>query len=360
VASLAESELAALEKEERARGFDDFGWADGDLLLSRGVQAERRFEKLVKEIEELSGPFGGANDAFVDPSIVVRWANDVRAVRGAVEDIALWGRAIGRVRYMCAKNRQPYAEAASILDPAFRPHTRWAQVLASGSTIDTAAREAEQAARRNAELDRALVEAPTSDDRASICAWLKRTLPLTTDARHADVVERMRPFASTVLDLGVEDFTNTGRRTHKRLRLLQESLGGAPASSTAVEPPQSVPEIALTPNLDLERLRARAVTRTRGKRAVLVSNRIDRDLEKRLRELLELDVLDSEEADPRRVDAIVQAIGSRSYDIVLAATGFINHTVDGKVSRACRQAGVIYVRTNKARPTATLRALASF
>jgi hypothetical protein len=55
----------------------------------------------------------------------------------------------------------------------------------------------------------------------------------------------------------------------------------------------------------------------------------------------------------------VAAIRLRGYDIVLAATGFMDHTVDAKVSRPCQQAGVVYVRAKKARSIATLLALAT-
>jgi hypothetical protein len=353
VGALAERKLGELEAVERARGFDGFGWADAKALVPPSARAEELFKRLVAEMEEVSGPLGELpTDSTFDAATMLRWSRVLRALRGAVDDVRAWASAAGRLRYLCGRGN--FKEAVATLDPAFCPTMKWAEIIAPRVSFDTAAQQAELAAKRATELSVILGVVPTED--SGVRDWLRRALPLATDAQQADVVAKMRPFAETVLALGVDDFAGLGRRTHKRLRKLQEALGGSPASSTSMEAPQSVPEIA--PSSDHDRLRARALARTRGKRAVLVSNRIDRDLEARLRELLELDVLDSEEAEPRRVDAVVEAIGAHGYDIVLAATGFLYHTVDAKLSRACHQAGVVYVRANKARPTATLRALA--
>jgi hypothetical protein len=99
------------------------------------------------------------------------------------------------------------------------------------------------------------------------------------------------------------------------------------------------------------------VSRTRGRRAVFVSNRNDPDHQSRLRDVLQLSELDWTEYQPRKIDAVVEAIAHKRYDIVIAATGFLNHKVDGKLSRACRDASVPYVRANHGRVAACVRAL---
>lgn len=100
------------------------------------------------------------------------------------------------------------------------------------------------------------------------------------------------------------------------------------------------------------------LVRTRGKRALFVSNRTDNTLQDRLDTLLCLDSLEWAEATPRRIDAAVEAIAAGTYDLVVGATGFLNHTDDGRLARACRGAGVPYIRADRGRAGAVLRAIA--
>jgi hypothetical protein len=90
---------------------------------------------------------------------------------------------------------------------------------------------------------------------------------------------------------------------------------------------------------------------------VLVSNRTDTQLRDRLVEELGFAVLDLSEGEPRRVQSITEAVRSGSYDLVLAATGFQSHAIDGMLARACRSADVPLLRVNRARPLAVYRAV---
>jgi hypothetical protein len=63
-------------------------------------------------------------------------------------------------------------------------------------------------------------------------------------------------------------------------------------------------------------------------------------------------------AEPRRLQALGEAIEEGQYDLVLAATGFQLGSLDQLLARACRTAGVAYLRVNRGRPLACLRALA--
>jgi hypothetical protein len=98
--------------------------------------------------------------------------------------------------------------------------------------------------------------------------------------------------------------------------------------------------------------------RTQGKRSVFVSNRRDPDLQLLLQEAFGFASLDCKIAEPRRVEALGEAIQEGQYDVVLSATGFQAQALDNVLARACRQAGVPYVRVNHGRPRACLRALA--
>lgn len=96
---------------------------------------------------------------------------------------------------------------------------------------------------------------------------------------------------------------------------------------------------------------------TRGKRDLFVSNRADGELQARLDALLEFGALEWAEASPRRNASAVEAIAAGSYDLVLGATGFLGHKDDGQLARACRCAGVPFIRADKGRPGAVIRAL---
>lgn len=52
------------------------------------------------------------------------------------------------------------------------------------------------------------------------------------------------------------------------------------------------------------------------------------------------------------------AIASGRYNMVLSATGFLYRRVDGQLADACRGVGIRYIRVDKGRPMASLRALA--
>ncbi|MBK7828617.1 hypothetical protein [Nannocystis sp.] len=64
------------------------------------------------------------------------------------------------------------------------------------------------------------------------------------------------------------------------------------------------------------------------------------------------------DGNPRKVQAQCESIARRSYDLVLIATGFQAHTIDGILARAARAGGVPDARVFKGRPLACIRALA--
>jgi hypothetical protein len=97
-----------------------------------------------------------------------------------------------------------------------------------------------------------------------------------------------------------------------------------------------------------------------GKRAVFCGNRADPELEKTLHEALGVELDWEIVVQTRRLDATAERVRRGTYDLVLAATGFIGHDADGKLGRACRGANpsVPLVRVDKGRLAATSRALA--
>jgi hypothetical protein len=95
-----------------------------------------------------------------------------------------------------------------------------------------------------------------------------------------------------------------------------------------------------------------------GKRLVFVSTRRDPDLQAQLKDALPSAALDWRVAEPRRLEALGEAIQHGAYDVVLGAVGFQSQGTDALLARACKLAGVRYLRVNRGRPIACLRALA--
>lgn len=96
---------------------------------------------------------------------------------------------------------------------------------------------------------------------------------------------------------------------------------------------------------------------TNGLRALFVSNRIDVELETKLTKMLGLKITWCE-GSPRQVQSQCERIAKGNYDIVLSATGFQTHGVDGALCKAAKTRRVKYVRVNRGRPSACVQAIA--
>ena len=60
---------------------------------------------------------------------------------------------------------------------------------------------------------------------------------------------------------------------------------------------------------------------------------------------------------PSTMRAAIKSVDGDRYDFVLMATGFNNHSADAALCRATKAQGIPYVRVQKGRPAATIRAL---
>lgn len=357
VADLAERAVADIEREDRSKGLDEYGWADAVRLHPPPKRPDHLLAELVADVERVSGPLGGlpGDGMFPEPEQGLHLARQARWLRGAVEDVTTWGAVVGRLRYWASKYKRDLPDLARVLDPTFRPERPWAHLVgAEGASPPTNTPDPQ----REAELQNVLADAPKPDaspDRETIRAWLSRALDFTDT--HA-VASLMRPFESVVLTLQPQDFPGTGRRIRRRLTKLHEALAGEPVNDAqAVSKPIEQPPDDKPRNGNTMAASPAVLSRTRGKAALFISNRADPDLRDRLVEACAFSKLDWVEAEPRRIDAVADAVTAGKYDLVLSATGFLDHSVDTKLARACRGADVPYVRVHKGRPAASLRAL---
>ena len=346
VVVFAERALRTLEDSDAARGFDEYGWADARAREPGPRRPSELLATVIADLDQIAEGEAGPRDV----ERLVLAAQRLRFLRGAVRDVRGWSGAVGRLRSWTASDRFGLADVSRALNPAFAPSTSWATIVKETNTrkpdVDPTVRAREVAD--------ALAVVPVANEVDALRVWLLQALPLT-DTHHEVIADAVRPHADVIARFGVHDFAGAGRRIHRRLRKLQESLAGVEPTS---EPPLSEASLPSLPVVDEDKPEVDVVARTRGRRAVFVTNRNDPELQQRLSDACAFGALDWAESEPRRIDAVADAIASKRYDLVIAATGFLNHTVDEKLSRACRGAGVPYVRANRGRVAACMRALA--
>jgi hypothetical protein len=362
-AELSEQALRNKEHEDERRGFDVYGWADARYTLPRPLHGARLLESLVAQVEELSGSLetqASPADTSVRPDGVMfqRWVRQLRWLRCADVDAQLWARVAGRLRWWAFRREPALQVAARELEPSYLPPSSWASLLGQ----DPERRRFEQKMREVLETPPAIGE-----ERESLVAWLVAALPYG-DTHHANIVKLMAPYRERVEAVLPDELPDSDRRLRRRLLRLQEDLRLPPSEikpaplPEVVEAPDEGREVSLAPpgpeTAPLpEELLAKVRPLTEGKRAVLVSNRRDPDLSARLQDAFRFATLDLKIAEARRLEALGETIQEGQYHLVLAATGFQSQGVDNVLARACRNAGVRYVRVNRGRPYVCLRAI---
>lgn len=97
--------------------------------------------------------------------------------------------------------------------------------------------------------------------------------------------------------------------------------------------------------------------RTAGTRVVVVSNRVDKTLQKVLEKKLGTKIRWAV-AKQRQVDALGKSIRDGTYDLVIVFTGFMYHRTDTALSQAALRGDAVYVRADRGRPQTVMLALA--
>jgi hypothetical protein len=366
VAAAAAERLERMAETDEARGQGELGWSDDASLQPPCAEPEAELKSIVRKLEELTGPLDGppsfAADAGAVHEVLAELrprAEKLRWLRGAVEDTWTWGAAMGRLRWVTRQigGRTPLHE---VLDPSFTPLRTWAQRLG----YDPQKKE------RTRQKNQILKSFPGGNgrlEREDLLAWLRGALDceLISGDRLAEILE---PHRELLGDLGPEVVPGLERRHRKKLRKVQERLNGeaAPAGADGLqepgEPLEEEADAAHAPaagvrTLD-DRLLSEVRSRTHGKRALLVTNRADPELVRSLEDTFGFSTLEHCDNADRRIQSAAKRIQSGSYDFVLSATGFQSHKVDDKLRRSSVDADVPYVRVNRARRQACLRALA--
>jgi hypothetical protein len=356
------SEFVQQHRERALAGdaqLDDYGWADprrpppGDpkALLREAAQVVEALAGAVHEPPPRHltvAPDELGADA-VDQ--LVKQVQNLRAIRGHTLQPEQWGMVMGRLRWLGGRLGDRGQQLRKWLDPEFRPPVDTSR--ATAATLE-ALRARQVAVRGERE---ALLADPSR-----LGAWLVKAF----DAYNTpDVALLVEPLRDRVLALEDDALPDADRRLRRRLRDLKAHLANtrpSEADSEVVELDYDTIKVDMSgleadPDDAPDPLEAVVRARVAGKSALFVSNRDDPDLKARLEDRLGLDITWCD-GNPRKVQAQCESIARRSYDLVLIATGFQAHTIDGILARAARAGGVPYVRVFKGRPLACVRALA--
>jgi hypothetical protein len=366
---VAERAERAARDEEGRSGTDDDGWADAASLRPRPRAPEALLDEVVgrlRKIAQAAGPRGVPPTALAAGSTLgaelVDAARKLRWLRGVVLRQERWGEAMGALRRIADRAGYEGSPLAQVLDEGYQPPSgSWARELGQDP-------EAKERRRARRDLLRGRPGADASPE--EMRAWLAQAVDALSTPELGAVLHEQ---AATVAAIPAEAMD--GRRSRARLKKLQSLLasgvrdaereramraeldavdGGADDERDERDERDEIAPVGPDPE---EELRWSILPSVRGKRLLGVSNRADPNLVAALEQGLEPASIDWLIAEPRRESAYAARIASGRYDLVLCATGFVSHSTEHVLRSACRGAGIPYVRTNKGRLSACLRAL---
>lgn len=360
VADAVERQARECVERHASRGLDDDGWADAAHLAPAAPDALSVLAEARSEIESVLGSIDARPDPSVrdalaadlaGPQATLSAARKLRWVRGIVATPELWARALGRLRWASQQRVYGTELLVELLDPEYVPPQPWAAVLGR-NPIATERRRRRKAVLRGVPA--------SGSDVATVRQWLADAFDVGGDELPVDRIARhAAAFADAI---GAIDPMSLASLHRKKLGKLKQRLGLVVAahiderpSNAGVDEEPPAQETARDPHGELARAIREAIE---GRRALFVSNRADPELQRSLEDVLGVD-LSWCESDPRRVQSACERIGSGSYEIVLCATGFADHSTDAQLYRAARSAGVRYCRVGSGRPRSCVRALAS-
>jgi hypothetical protein len=362
VEDAAEAAMDRMEADAGKNGADDFGWCDGGLLQPGPSDPKVMLQAVVAALDRCTSPpvrrpqqalhtseyaakFDG--EALGPASNWTELANRLRWLRGHVADFELWGAALGRLRWIASRDGDVHKATFRSLQPSFRPPTRWHVALGY------------QQRERRRRFDELVQQTPAADAPAEdFVRWIVGLFALADAIKSSDLERVTRPRRERIAELAPGLFAE--RHDRRRLRRLRQDLGlpalatdsgiAAEAGEVAAEAADAAAAAAAPPPAPgVDALIGPLREKTGGKRVLVVCNRTDAARDDLLRRELGFADVDHCGIESSRIHGKEQAVRNGSYDLVLAATGFLPHKVDGALVKACRAAGVPYVRINRGR-----------
>jgi hypothetical protein len=349
-ASRAEARHREHIRKATLAGYDEDGWIDAHPVGPPPPHPDALLGQTVKELDALLARTGDSLTDEHDLAAIVRIAQTLRWVRESTQDHLVWGLTMGRLRRLAHPLGTSGAQLRKTIDPAHRPVSSW--IPAPAAPSESALLE-ESATKLRADL----AALGTGED--TMLPWLLRAFDVFPTPALADMLRSRRGQVNALAEIAA---TYEDRRIRRRLRDLIQRLatGGGedtPASTRReIAVKEEEPEVESEDDSTLRQLCDSVRKHTEGRRVLFASNRFDAKLEARLTELLGVKMAGCD-GGPRRVQSQCERIAQGSYDLVLSATGFQDHAVDGALAHAANLAGIPYVRVNRGRPLACAQAI---
>jgi len=357
-----------MEKVDTRKDYDDFGWRDTAMLSPPPSDPYAILQEAVKKIEGVIGELGVPLDdkrhavpgdkVLAEMEELVMAAHLLRWIRRSVSDKMTWGYAMGALRWGARQPRYGTETLREIIGEEYRPSKNWAEMLGRDPEIN----------RKNRLRKQVMKALPTAEWlEEDLMSWLHNAFQVFTNPQIAKLADAVH---DEVMELTNADFADTDRNTRSRLRKLQGILRNRqdlsrvrlPSEDELVDENPTVEEEGTlsksSKNIDPTLLILAEVQKlTEGKHILFVSNRDDVRLQQELERELKCKVTLKDGGKPSTMRAAIKSVDGDRYDFVLMATGFNNHSADAALCRATKAQGIPYVRVQKGRPAATIRAL---
>lgn len=349
-AGRAEARLREHIRKATLAGYDEDGWIDAHPVGPPPPHPDVVLAQTVKELDALLARAGDALTDEHDLAAIVRIAQTLRWVRVSTQEHLVWGLTMGRLRRLAHPLGASGALLRKTIDPAHKAVSSW--IPAPAAPSESALLE-ESAAKLRADL----AELGVGED--TLLPWLIRAFDVFPTPALAEMLRARRGPITALAEIAA---TYEDRRIRRRLRDLIQRLASGGAEDTPASARREIavkeeePEVESEDDSTLRQLCDSVRQHTEGRRVLFASNRFDAKLEARLTDLLGVKMAGCD-GGPRRVQSQCERIAQGSYDLVLSATGFQDHAVDGALAHAANLAGIPYVRVNRGRPLACAQAI---
>lgn len=361
----ASAVLSAHIDEVEGRSFrDDEGWADRAALQPDAPKAGAVVAEAIALIEHVTGPLNmlpserkehtNVPGMLADLEDLVLAAHLLRWTRRSCPDGTQWGRAMGVLRWCARECRGQARDLEEVLSEDYAPTRGWAEMLGRDPEVN-----------RRKKIQREVLEGLPAPDclEEDLLGWLRKAFTVFNNPQIAKMAFAVR---GEILSLSKADFADADRSTRSRLHRLQGILRSLHSEQHVKVDLPSIEDLKADPDEEdqegnaadpAEVLLARVREFTQGKRILFVTNRDDTRLRDELARDLACQVILKNGGTRRMIQPIVDTVTSTRYDIVCMATGFNNHSSDAMLCRKAKTEGVPYVRVQKGRRLATIRAL---
>ena len=340
-------------------GSDEYGWKDTAALRPPPQNPETVLREAVDKIEKVLGPLEesyetrgrrvSAEHIRDNEEVLILAAHLLRWVRLSTASRMKWGRAMGAMRWA---SRTSNSDAIwRLISEEFCPAKPLAELLGRDPNVNKLQRARKQTMEN--------VPAP-GGLQEHLLDWLRVAFEAFTNPQIAKMALSVR---GEIMELTNEDFSDADRNVRSRLRRLQTvfrtsqdlsqvtlpDVSGVSEQEESKEGPAEKEDVGA---VLLQRVRKF----TEGKKMLFVTNRDDEPLRIRLERDLHCSVTLKDGTNNRKLQALLAGVST--YDLVLMATGFTNHGTSVALGKAAKDANIPYIRVNKGRPLATVRALA--